>query len=150
MEEMKSLLPLLLPKAVAWAEQQSEIIAGVGKPLDDALATLAKRVGVQHPELVRIHEVACIPVPSDPTLASAAGHIRLFGGQTAGLTLGYGIFIRSGYLIKMILAHEFRHVYQYEQEGSIASFLSTYLQQTAAFGYSNAPYETDARAFEIT
>ena len=150
MEEMNSLLPLLLPKAVAWAEQQSQIIASNGKPLDETLIALAKRVGVQHPELVRIHEVPCIPRPSDPVLSSAAIHIGLFGGQIAGLTLGYGIFIRSGYASNRTLSHEFRHVYQYEQEGSIGSFLSTYLQQIAAYGYLNAPYETDARAFEKT
>lgn len=73
----------------------------------------------------------------------------LFGPGMIGLTLGYGILVVQGQETRRLLSHEFRHVHQYEQAGSIVAFLPTYLQQIAAFGYRNAPLELDARQHEI-
>ena len=56
-----------------------------------------------------------------------------------GLTLGYGVYVCHGHGTVRLLSHEFRHVYQYEQAGSIAAFLPVYLQQIVTFGYNNAP-----------
>ena len=66
-----------------------------------------------------------------------------------GLTLGYGIYICQGHNRIRILSHEFRHVYQYEQLGSISAFLPVYLQQIVTFGYRNTPYGLDAKKFEF-
>ena len=71
-----------------------------------------------------------------------------WGLGLVGLTLGYSVFICRGNETVLLLSHEFRHVYQYEQAGSIAAFLPGYLQQIAAFGYADAPLEHDARAHE--
>jgi hypothetical protein len=66
-----------------------------------------------------------------------------------GLTLGYAVFICTGYNTNLrLLRHEFRHVHQYERAGSIAAFLPAYLGQIVQFGYHNAPLEQDARAHE--
>ena len=65
-----------------------------------------------------------------------------------GLTLGYGIYLCDNYRIERLIRHECRHVHQYEQAGSIDEFLPEYLQQIAAFGYNNAPYESDATKHE--
>jgi len=46
------------------------------------------------------------------------------------------------------LAHECRHVYQYEAVGSIAAFLAVYLEQIAKVGYWDAPFQQDARSHE--
>jgi hypothetical protein len=35
-----------------------------------------------------------------------------------------------------------------EQAGSIEKFLEEYLRQVTTYGYFDAPYEKDARAFE--
>jgi hypothetical protein len=68
----------------------------------------------------------------------------------AGLTLGYAVFVCRGHETRRLLSHEFRHVFQYEQNGAIAGFLPLYLQQIVTMGYQNAPLEMDARAHEIT
>ena len=68
----------------------------------------------------------------------------------AGLTLGYAVFVRRGHETLRLLSHEFRHVYQYEQAGSIGAFLSVYLPQVVQFGYEQAPFEIDARAHQET
>jgi len=66
-----------------------------------------------------------------------------------GLMLGYSVFICKGHLTPRLLSHEFRHVYQYEQHGSISAFLPVYLQQIVEFEYTNCPLERDARAHEV-
>jgi len=47
-----------------------------------------------------------------------------------------------------LLRHEFRHVYQFEQAGSIANFIEIYVKSVIADGYQNSEFEIDARAFE--
>jgi len=89
-----------------------------------------------------------VPAPEDPELRQIAIEQNLIGSQTAGLTLGCGIFIVQGCLTPRLLAHECRHVYQYEVAGSIEAFLPLYLQQIAAVRYERASYEVDARAWE--
>lgn len=146
--DLRSALPLLVPKAIAWADDQSLQIAIIGKPLNDVLSKVAQSVGVMRPDLIRIAEVPRLPLPDDPDLRQAAQATGLLGPNMVGLTLGYGVYICHGHSTVRLLSHEFRHVYQYEQAGSIAAFLPVYLQQIVTFGYSNAPMEADARAHE--
>ncbi|MBV2129714.1 hypothetical protein [Arsukibacterium indicum] len=69
--------------------------------------------------------------------------------DTIGLTLGYGIYIKQGYLTRRLLSHELRHVHQYEQAGSHEAFLTRYIGDIIRFGYLDSPYEVDARYHEI-
>jgi hypothetical protein len=105
-------------------------------------------VEVLRPELIRVVEIASIPLPDDPELKQAALVTGLLGPNMVGLTLGYGVYVCHGYGTVRLLSHEFRHVYQYEQAGSIGAFLPVYLQQIVTVGYNNAPFEVDARAHE--
>ena len=146
---LRSVLPILLPRAIAWAEACNAEIALTGKPLDQRGCSIAERVGVARPDLIRILLVSTLPLPSDPELQQAALATGLFGPNIVGLTLGHGIYIRHGYDTPRLVSHECRHVYQYEQAGSIAAFLPKYLQQIADFGYASAPYEIDARNQEM-
>ena len=89
-----------------------------------------------------------VPQPEDPFLRNAATQVALLGPETHGLTLGYGINVVEGYFTVRLLRHELRHVYQYEQAGSIEGFLAEYIPQVLQFGYEHAPFEVDARAYE--
>ena len=144
-----SALPQLLPSAIAWAEAESHHARETGNPLDPAGLALARRVGVQCPELIRTQLVDVFPQPDEPTLRQAAQATGLLGVGTIGLTMGYAILILRGHMSSRLLSHECRHVYQYEAAGSIAAFLPVYLQQIAMAGYDDAPFERDARAFEV-
>ena len=147
--DLRSALPVLLPKAVAWANEQSEIAIRQGRALDDSLLAIAHGVGVAEPQRVRILDVHRLPMPEDPLLSQAAIGTGLLGPNMVGLTLGYAVFICQGFGQDLrLLSHEFRHVHQYERAGSIAAFLPVYLEQIATAGYSNAPLEIDARAHE--
>jgi len=145
---LPSVLPQLLPKAIAWEEMQSQDIAQTGQGLDATNLALARSVGVRNPERIRVKIVSAIPLPPDAELQHAAIQTGLLGQGSAGLTLGYGIFIAAGNFTTRVLSHECRHVQQYEAKGSIAAFLPDYLQQIVTVGYDNAPLELDARAWE--
>lgn len=151
MINLKVELPRLLPKAVIWVEQQQADILATGFPLSSEQMVMARKVGVAQPEKVRIKLVDQLPLPQDHELATAALQTGLLGPNMNGLTLFYGIFIckrASGN--RTLIAHECRHVCQYEQRGSIAAFLQEYLLQIVTFGYENAPLEEDARLAAAT
>ncbi|MFQ5799643.1 MAG: hypothetical protein ACE5H0_13260 [Bacteroidota bacterium] len=146
--DLRTLLPQLLPDAIAWAELQAKHVADVGRNLNSGELDLARAVGVQHPELIRVKLVDQLPLPEEPTLRQAALQTGLLGPGMVGLTLGYSIFIVQGYDTARLLSHECRHVYQHEVFGSIAKFLPVYLDQIVNVGYRDAPLEQDARAHE--
>lgn len=146
--DLRAALPVILPKAIAWAEAQYSSISQIGQPLNDALLAVARNVGVLHPDRIRVVEVPSLPLPEDPELKEAALATGLLGPGMIGLTLGHGIYVCHGHGSVRLLSHEFRHVHQYEQAGSIAAFLPVYLQQIVSVGYANAPFELDAKAHE--
>lgn len=148
MFDLAAELPRLLPKAIAWAELEESAGLRNGSRLNASGVRLAQSVGVRRPELVRVFEALELPFPFDSELRLAANETGLLGPHIAGLTLGYAVFIRTGRASARLLAHECRHVYQYESAGSIAGFLPLYLSQIVSFGYEQAPFEVDARAHE--
>ena len=147
--DLRAALPRLLPGAIAWAEARAGEAAATGAALTAAWSEIARRVGVQRPELIRVAIVDSVPLPDEPTLRAAALQTGLLGPHMAGLTLGYSVFVVRGQLSVRLLSHEFRHVQQYEAHGSIGAFLPVYLQQIVEVGYDNAPYELDAQAHEV-
>ncbi|QHE84813.1 hypothetical protein [Hydrogenophaga sp. BPS33] len=146
--DLAAVLPLLTPKAIAWAEERESEILLSGKALPEEDLALAMQVGVANPEKIRLVFVTHLPLPADPMLRQAALATGLLGPNMIGLTLGYGIYICNGHNSARLLSHECRHVHQYERAGSIATYLPKYLQQIVEFGYTDAPYEVDARAHE--
>jgi len=147
--DLAAALPLLLPQAIAWAQDQTDETLAVGVSLGlEALAN-ARRVGVLAPERVRVKVVDALPLPEDPVLRAAALQAGLLGPGMIGLTLGYAIFIRKGHLGLRVLSHECRHVQQYESRGGIAAILPIYLADVVAVGYAASSFEADARSHEI-
>lgn len=149
MVDLKKDLPLLLPGAIAWAKARAEEVATNGNALTEVELDIARSVGVQRPALIRVDIVDTLPLPEDPMLRAAALQTGLLGPDMVGLTLGYSVLICRGHETRRLLSHELRHVYQYESNGGIAAFLPVYLQQIVTFGYSNAPFEKDAKAHEM-
>ncbi len=149
MIDLRKTLPQLLPEAIDWAEAQATKIATSGRELNDSEITLAREVGVQQPEQIRLSLVEFLPLPSATSLREAALQTGLLGPNTVGLTLGYSVIVCRVHYSRRLLSHEFRHVYQYEHHGSISQFLPIYLQQIIEFEYANCPLEIDARAHEV-
>jgi hypothetical protein len=148
--QLAARLPLLAPRAVAWAETLAANARPSGVPLSPALTAIARKVGVRAPEKVRIIVLDDIPLPDDPVLKGAALSVGLSQGDAAGMTLGHTIFLRRGYENDLrVASHELRHVAQYEASGGIAGFLAVHLADLVAFGYEDSPFEVDARAHEV-
>lgn len=146
--DLRTVLPALLPSAIKWAEARANEVAQSGNRLNENEIGIARAIGVIRPELIKITLVDSLPLPEDTQLKAAALQTGLLGPDMVGLTLGYSVLICNGHKTIRLLSHEFRHVYQYEQHGSIAGFLRVYLQQIVEQGYANAPFEIDARNHE--
>ena len=147
--DLQDTLPTLLPEAIAWAEHEALEALAIGDALQPGNLELARRVGVLSPEKIRMRVVDALPLPGNPRLREAAIQSALLGPGLIGLTLGYAIFLKAGHVNTRVLAHECRHVYQYESHGGIAGFLPVYLAQVVSGGYESAPLEIDARSHEI-
>jgi hypothetical protein len=147
--DLRQALPHLLPGAIAWAEAQARSAAATGTALTPPEQEIARSVGVQRADLIRVVTGEILPVPEDSALRAAAEQAGLIGPDMIGLTLGHAVFVRRGHKTRRLLSHEFRHVHQYEQHGSIAAFLPVYLSQIVEVGYADSPFERDARAHEL-
>jgi len=91
----KELFKMLLPAACSWAEEQEQFILKSGVALSEQQLADAKRVGVTHPEKVRLLSVRQVPMPKNPMLQMAIRATNALSADTIGLTLRYGIFIRE-------------------------------------------------------
>ena len=148
--DLQTLLPRLIPRAITWAEVIAADVASRGAALDVSCLSDARTLGVQRADSIRVLMVDRLPLPSDSELQAAALQTGLLGPEMAGLTLGYSILICHGQMCRRLLSHECRHVFQYEQAGSIASFLPLYLESIVQVGYWDCPFEQDARTHEQT
>ncbi len=98
----------------------------------------------------RAGAIAC----ADPRPHAARSHFEDGGGRdsvftpaTCGLTLRYGIFVRSDcWGDRNLVAHELAHTAQYERLGGIEAFLRQYLFECLTIGYPEAPMEQEAIA----
>jgi len=149
MYDLAAVLPKLLPQAIEWVESCSLEILSKGKPLTAAGIEVARSVGVLDPERIRVELVESLPLPDDQMLRDVALQTGLLGPDMAGVTFGHGIYACTDHVTNRLLAHECRHVYQYEYAGSISVFLPVYLQGIVEFDYWECPFEVDARKYEF-
>ena len=142
-------LSMMLPLALRWAEKLEIRVAEEGEPLNETGIRMARSVGVEYPQLIRILEVDEIPMPAGPMLREMTREIGILSPRTIGIAAGRSILLKRGRMYERLLRHEFRHVHQFEVAGSLEGYLERYLQQVYAFGYRNAPLEIDARKYEV-
>jgi hypothetical protein len=138
---------MLLPLACDWAAAQEQRILATGEELSDTMLTDARLVGVAAPERVRLLYVSEIPIPDEPALRAAVEETQFLSPLTRGLTLRYGIFIRSDYRSdRPMVIHELGHTAQYERLGGFEPFLRQYLFECLTIGYPEAPMEQEVTA----
>lgn len=137
---------MLLPLACAWAAEQEHVIIQSGVALTEPQLADARRVGVAHPERIRLLQVLLIPLPLHPALAVAAQATNLISPSTQGLTLRYGIFVRVDcWGQRPLIVHELVHTSQYERLGGFEAFLRPYLLECITPpGYPYGPMEQEA------
>lgn len=140
-------LPWLAAPVAAWARHVQRRHTHASRSLNPAECALARAVGVAAPEDIQLVVCPRLPFPLAGLLDWLAGKVGLPGpGATLGLTLGSTIFLQQDVAQSAtLLAHECRHVHQFEQAGSLDAFMRQYLHEVAAHGYHAAPMEVDAR-----
>jgi hypothetical protein len=136
----------IIPLAVQYVERGEQRILMNGVSLSESLIADARNVPVNSPENVKLLSVSAVPPPTDPLLRLVAETTGIISPETAGLTLRYGIFIRSDCWDRGLIVHELGHVAQYERMGSIEAFLRQYLKECNTIGYPEAPMEQEAIA----
>lgn len=135
----------LLPAAVTWCRAQEAAVLEHGLPLDARESEIARRLGIRQPERVRLLRVAQVPLPTDAVLRAAAQSLGLASGQSLGMSLGYGIFLRADCRRQIdIVAHELVHTAQCERLGGLEAFLHQYFMECFEHGYHLAPLEAEA------
>ncbi|VAW58863.1 hypothetical protein MNBD_GAMMA11-625 [hydrothermal vent metagenome] len=149
MTEQDKFLTQIINSACNWVNAENLANQDNFRPLNSTEISIAKKVGVNLPDKIRLIEVVSMPLPADPQLKKLCDKYEFMGDNSIGLTLGYPVYIRKAYLCTRLLSHEFRHVQQYEQCGSIQQFLLEYITQVMHSGYLNAPFEIDARDHEF-
>jgi len=93
---------------------------------------------------VRLAQLPEIPIPDDPALRAAVQETQFLSPLTRGLTLRYGIFIRSDCRSdRTMVIHELAHTAQYERLGGFEPFLRQYLFECLTIGYPEAPMEQE-------
>jgi hypothetical protein len=141
---------LILPTACLWAKWQEAAIIRRGIPLPESLLNDARKIGVRNPERVRLQAVPLVPGGMPRWLRAIATPLGLCSPLTAGMSLRYGIFIRTDCCgDQRLVRHELAHTRQYEQLGGIWPFLKAYLYEClAAPGYPFGPLEQEAQQSE--
>jgi hypothetical protein len=146
----RGLVKVLLPIACSWAEEQERIIHREGVVLTTSQIADARRIGIREPLRVRLRVIDDIPLPLHPLLKMAAEKTGLISPHTIGLTLRYGIYIRSDcWGDRQLVVHELAHTAQYERLGGFQPFLEQYLDECITPpGYPFGPLEQEAKRVE--
>src|SRR5689334_13214282 len=124
----RAVLKVALPTVCACAERQESLIRRDGVALTAKQITEARQIGVLAPEKVRLKVVDRIALPLPSLLEFAGRKLGLISDSTIGMSLRYGIFIRSDHWgDRRLLIHELVHTAQYERLGGFRPFLEAYL-----------------------
>lgn len=142
----RAAIQVILPMACAWAEKQEQVIVRSGVALSPALFTDAIHVGVSRPESIRLLAVEKVPpLPLYPWMRKAGERLGLIPRYTAGMSVRYGIFIRSDWWgHRGLIVHELAHTAQYERLGGFRPFLEVYLLECVTPGYPFGSLEREA------
>ena len=139
---------MLLPIACRWAEKHEAVILRDGVALMASQVADARQIGVAHPERVRLRVVEKVP-PLHPLLRKVAEATGLISPLIGGMTLRYGIFIKSeSWGDRRMIIHELAHTLQYERFGGFRPFLEKYLYECMTLGYPFGPLEQEAKRIE--
>lgn len=142
--ELVAQVDRMLPGALVLVLQTESDARNNGRPLAVDEIALARHVGVKAPERVRILDESVRPDLPQPPLAALIRHLGADNPRMWGLTARYGIVFKA-HPTRFLLAHELRHVAQYERLG-LERFVRRYLTELLAVGYAHAALEADANA----
>ncbi|MGF1694368.1 hypothetical protein L4C54_01695 [Vibrio lamellibrachiae] len=132
------------PLSIKYVKKNEEIALSQGEPLREQYLEIANKIGIKHPEKVRVYYADSLPLPENESLLFQMQRLGLDSPHFTGTTFGYGIWIANRAKgDKLLLSHELIHVKQVEEMG-LEAFTKTYLLQLSIFGYAESPIELEA------
>lgn len=138
---------VVLPQYISWANEMELAGLNSGKPLDEKQLAIAKEIGLQKPENVRLVYVDKVPFPYENILLRVVGEAVGFIGDgivNNAQVFGFSIYVRKGYeLTTPNLAHELVHVLQIER-ASLEQVITQHFADLSRYGYDNSPLEVEA------
>src|SRR6187402_796750 len=90
----RAALKFIVPIVCTWAKKQESLILRTGVALSPDQLEDARRIGIMAPERVRLRCVDQVP-PIHPVLSWIGRRVGLNSDTTAGMSLRYGLLIRS-------------------------------------------------------
>jgi len=142
--QVSSKVDALAPKAIEWYEAVEKQLLPLGRSLTKKELQIAKRLGIERPEEIRIVVMVEFPMPSDPELLQEAKRLGLDSDQVIGRTNGNVILLKPSSSSDMsVVAHELVHVRQIRKLG-IRGFVRRYVLELETVGYRRAPLELEA------
>ena len=138
---------IILPQYIEWAAETEVRGLQAGVALNEQQLLIAREIGIQNPQKVRLVYVDEVPFPRENTVLNAVGEALGFIGEgiiNNAQVFGYSIYIRTGYpLTTSNLAHELVHVLQIERS-SLAQVITQHFADLVAYGYADSPLEVEA------
>lgn len=137
-------------QATDWANKEESRLLAKGRPLDEREIGIAKQMGVQNPEQVRVvYSEQLMDIPAMEPLRSILLEMGFDSPEFWGITLGRSIIIKPEFEgLDSLLSHELVHVAQVEQLG-FDNFIERYFIEMRRFGYQDAPLEKEAYAKQL-
>lgn len=140
----------LVPRMLAWYNRIEDDLLQGGRELSPKEQAMARELGVDDPDRVRVVVTEVFPMPDDPALHREAVRLGLDTLPVSGRAMGYVILLKPEIAgDPAVIAHELVHVVQMERLGR-EPFLRRYFAELAAVGYTCSPLEREARAAATT
>lgn len=144
--EIEAKINKFFPRALAWYSETETELLSQGRELSVEELAIARHLGIQQAERVRVIVLEVFPMPTDPELKIEAEKYGLGSALEGGRTLGYAILLKSQLANnRTILTHELVHIAQRERLGK-EGFLRRYLVELEMLGYARSPLELEAYA----
>lgn len=140
LELLNKIEPLIQP-SIDFAYRNEKYAIENGVELTAEEKALAMKIGVENVGKVRVVYVDEFPFPTNQHLVTLARAHDFDSPRLAGMTYGYGVYIRNG--SEFILPHELIHVRQFEEMG-LEKFMRRYMLELTVMGYRSAPLEVRA------
>lgn len=135
---------LLTPLALDWFKEIETLYLAKGRSLTEKELTIARSVGVQHPERVRIVVLADFPSPGNKTLRTETKNYGMGISAEGSRTIGYIIMLKARLKDeRWILAHELTYIAKQEKMGRKA-FVRRFIAERELMGNRRAPMALDA------
>lgn len=141
-------IELELSEILNYCKELKQRTRNEGIPLSEKFKNIALEAGVKNVDSIHILEIDNIPVPMVKGIQRLIDINQLNDKSIKGLALGYDIILEKNYST-IFLAHELRHVAQFELFNSFEDFITIYLKEIEKFGYGKGPLERDAKTFVL-